>query len=282
MIHLHPDRAPHELFTMPVFCSPEFIEFRTNMATLLNDNVNPLDLTLQSMLPAIHDRFTMVQNEIGAGFRILEQKHSDKLDTLYNHLQAIQDCQRRNLMDVFHNAFQSAANISVVAAPRSPGAASTVPAARTPNLHIAAMPQEHHQSPVVTTNSHIFGYTYRLPPSPSSVTEMWDAWFGLGEYEDKPIPGGVAQMNVLHKARWRTAYKGHERKHFSRYNVIVKTISHLVEGGRELQCILAEFDELFVTDAKSSISTFGDIIRDKGYRVVIGREPPNSSAPDDE
>ena len=42
-------------------------------------------------------------------------------------------------------------------------------------------------------------------------------WFGLGEYENVPVPGGVAQLEAERKTKWWKGYNGADKKKLSRY-----------------------------------------------------------------
>jgi hypothetical protein len=42
--------------------------------------------------------------------------------------------------------------------------------------------------------------------------EMFDEWNGTGSYHNRPIVGGIAELNHLYKSQWRKEYNGAKKK----------------------------------------------------------------------
>ena len=48
----------------------------------------------------------------------------------------------------------------------------------------------------------IVDFSHELPQV-KKASDLWNAWFGLCDCKNKPIPGGINAMKCHHKALWR-------------------------------------------------------------------------------
>jgi hypothetical protein len=108
------------------------------------------------------------------------------------------------------------------------------------------------------------GLGHLIPVQPSSVAAMYNAWYGLEDYAGIPVPGGIEKMEQQHKMAWRAHLTTAEKKHFSRFSIVIKSVKQQVTNGRELNEVLLQFDNLFTAVGKRSISTFCNVLRVQG------------------
>ena len=57
---------------------------------------------------------------------------------------------------------------------------------------------------------------HRLALKHFSLHGIYDEWYGLGRFLDKPVLGDIAALETIYKASWWQHFKGPEVKHFSR------------------------------------------------------------------
>ena len=89
------------------------------------------------------------------------------------------------------------------------------------------------------------GFNYRLTLSPTSATSMWNQWFGLADYKDVPVEGGIPAMEKVHTARWRKN-NCKEQKHFSRFKKMITGMNILKLEIDNDDTFFTEMDTLFL------------------------------------
>ena len=79
----------------------------------------------------------------------------------------------------------------------SPGtiANSTSPPAATPLTLL------NDNSNLAPGTSRYPGDGYNLPIKANSATDIWSVWYGIGKFQDIPVPGGVKQMETKYKSK---------------------------------------------------------------------------------
>ena len=73
----------------------------------------------------------------------------------------------------------------------------------------------------------------RMSNPVKTVRLLYDEFYGIGEFEGKPIFGGFAALERDYKNRWRKGWNGAESKFFSRCTQLVNYIASEGEGKRE-------------------------------------------------
>lgn len=105
-----------------------------------------------------------------------------------------------------------------------------------------------------------------ISPTFSSITQMYNEWFGLGEYSAPPhFPGGIDGLEAKKKNSWRAHWNGAQQKHFSRVKFIVRCVQKNIDatGGQPgIEATLKRFDAWFV-HCKSSISSLHSLLKTK-------------------
>jgi len=109
------------------------------------------------------------------------------------------------------------------------------------------------------------GYGYRMPPI-QSATALWQAWYGVGRYLNKPIPGGVDALVSQRKTHWRKEYENSENRMFSRFKQVIACMKEEKKDKPDL-LFLKEMDVLYQTAAKApSISRFQIVMVERRKR----------------
>ena len=95
---------------------------------------------------------------------------------------------------------------------------------------------------------------------------MWNQWYGLLEYKDVPVVGGIPAMEKAHKATWRK-YNSKEQKHFSRFKKMIQDMGILkLEKGND-DTFFTEMDGLFLENPK--ITPFQNTLKVKVRLIVV-------------
>ena len=87
-----------------------------------------------------------------------------------------------------------------------------------------------------------------------TATLLWQEYYGLGRFLNKPISGGFAAMENKHKIKWRKVpelYANRDRKMFTRYKRAMIAMTKL-SSGREMVSFLEEMDAIYADNNKIS------------------------------
>ena len=81
--------------------------------------------------------------------------------------------------------------------------------------------------------------------APSSVTEIYNQYYGIGEtFSGQPVDGGFAKLEEA-GASWRNSYNNSQGQYFSKVKRIVLAVDARIKGGRSKESSLAEFDSMW-------------------------------------
>jgi hypothetical protein len=81
--------------------------------------------------------------------------------------------------------------------------------------------------------------------NPKGATSIYHEFYGLGEFEDVPVKGGLKALDEKFGTKWRSGESGYQ-KAYSRMQQIVKAVDLEVGKGKEIVDVFQEFDHLFV------------------------------------
>jgi hypothetical protein len=83
-------------------------------------------------------------------------------------------------------------------------------------------------------------------PNYSSMNEMFNEFYGLGMFEDKPVPGGFAKLEEVFKTKWRQGFSRGQKKEWSRLTMTIRGINkHIDELGGDRARALDNLDITF-------------------------------------
>jgi len=99
-----------------------------------------------------------------------------------------------------------------------------------------------------------------------SISDLYNEFMGTGNYLDKPVPGGYAELDNQFKAKWRRHFSKADDGHYSRVRAIMTGIKNRMKDGESLQDALDWMQRLFgdKDGCKSSISNLKLVLQDKG------------------
>jgi hypothetical protein len=114
-----------------------------------------------------------------------------------------------------------------------------------------------------------------------SLHTIYYEWYGLENYANIPVVGGIAFLEEAYKSKWRLHFSPAEKQYFSRLQKVIKGIEE--QGRREAkepEKILEEWEDLFQKEGKSSVTRMSQMIQSMG--LVATRKSRGKSRIDPE
>jgi hypothetical protein len=125
------------------------------------------------------------------------------------------------------------------------------------------------QTTTTTTTNRVMARPHSLVMKHKSIHTIYYKWYGLENYKNSPVEGGIASLEKQFKTKWRVNFSPAEKQHFSRLQKVIKGIE---EQGRceakEPDKILKEWDGLYQNEAKSSVTKILQIIQEMGLVIM--------------
>ena len=91
-----------------------------------------------------------------------------------------------------------------------------------------------------------------------NLRSVWNEWHGLGDFQNRPIPGGIAKAEEVWKSKWRSHFEPREKKQFTRLKAVITAMM-----GVENQD-WSDLEEAFLGPCKSSLSKMDDYLKEHG------------------
>jgi hypothetical protein len=200
---------------------------------------SPLDATLESVLPGVHVRFSNIDNKI--------EENNESLHLIYNKQEAAIAAN-----DERHALFVEAARwFSNRLGDGSPPVAQAAAV-----FGDESMEEAHHQEPTsdnegVPSEARI----WRPCRSHASMTSLWNEYYGMGAFQDKPVVGGIEFLEQHYgNGKWRKHIVKSESKFFTRFkNVALAARAYIEVGEKSIDEGLGELDAIFEQEAKSAV-----------------------------
>lgn len=220
------------------------------MRCQLGSDVNPTDASLESVLPGVYERFASLSSKMDSHHGIMA-RHMNAQDDLMQVLDG-----RTKLFDGFRNQ----CNAMVARALEGySGIATNATSPPAQNPH--TLGGDSTSSPTTPPS---FQGMY-LSSRYTSLEEMWMEWYGLNRQFGKPIPGGFAKLEELHKAKWRGHFDPAQKRHFSKIKSIIGGLrKKMDETDANDSTVLAEYDQRFQKDFKKSVGRLLALLQEEG------------------
>jgi hypothetical protein len=299
-----PDREPHPLYTDPLFGSDDFTLYRQEMAQHMDTAPEPVDMSMEAALPGVNAHFEGLNQSVGDLSSKIVAMHTDQRSNhdqvmarnnelhngLYSGLAGLCSAiQPTNITD------QARSLVPLVAA-NSRGFAQLIhrlaianPSAgiRVDNLACLeqALAAQTNTSILPATDHTVQGAgaaeamtgglnhvnNIHMASIHESVTNLYNEWFGIGQKQDQPCPGGFEALEVVRKSFWRTGYTGAENQRFSKLRIVIDSIKKQQRSGRELLAILGEYDGWW-KEANSNPTSMVGLLKSKKHYSPSSRK----------
>jgi hypothetical protein len=98
-----------------------------------------------------------------------------------------------------------------------------------------------------------------------SIQSLWNEWYGLEDCKDKPLVGGIAAMERQQKSKWRKHFSPAEKKHFSRSQIVIRSINTAREASNQtVETTITAFEEVYEVRAKLSMAKMATLVQEFG------------------
>jgi hypothetical protein len=210
-------------------------------------------------MPGMHERLVVMER----GTRLVDQRLREGLFNLGTMVKDGFDdmIRERESTAVKLSAFHSAMAASLGATSKRKGTSYESLAAKRTKM--SSPPMQQHDggrspsTPDVTQ--------HRLAMKHHSLHTLFNEWYGLGEYLDIPVPGGIAALEASEKTKWRKHFSANEVKNFSRVKMVVAGIDAMqCRIQRETEVAIEELDVIYTEEAKKSVASMAIIMQTMG------------------
>ncbi|CAJ1964466.1 unnamed protein product [Cylindrotheca closterium] len=214
IIALHPVRRSHAMFNSfsDIFRTPESIAYTAEMRSQLGAAQAPMDYNIQAALPGVHARMTSHEEAT----RQIAQQVS-VLPGLVQRVNALPQ------LEDFEALIGRALMRAALAFKSPPPWDNPHPATNIFNVATNAATSTANNEPRINRIHH------RLISTHDNIRSIYDEWFGLGQFEEVPISGGIAECEKKFGAKWRNknspfAWKSDQQSLFSLHVVLPELI----------------------------------------------------------
>jgi hypothetical protein len=206
----------HFLFSLPLFNSPLFAEFCDSLKAYLSTTARPFEASIESVLPGVQDKIDQVHKDIGGHLSVLSEKLESATDRLGQTVTTSQ------LQGFIHHIGQFELRH---------GSLSVTPTSLVP------VPESTDQTDYVPFRGH------------RSVRSIWNEWNGIGEFSPdcnaSCVAGGIKQLEVHTKGKWRVGWSSADQKYFSRIKFLVAHTESLISATFQERDALDLMDQYF-------------------------------------
>jgi hypothetical protein len=240
---------------------------------LANDE-SPLDANLQSVLPGVHQRLEVQREEISC----LRGDIGRLTVAVENHTLVFND-KVEEIISMNDEKMEVLGRMHIMVGSRLLG--ETVEGEGSPSSSPPSSPPPRPPPTSRRVGEGDEAPKYHLALSPKSLFAIYNEWYGGGpDFQDIPVPGGIAALENKFKARWRRHFEPNEVKDFSRRRMCINAISAYAtrEGISEVRAIDL-LNTIYEEDAKKKVPTMADIVQNMGLiekknKRGKGKDPP--------
>lgn len=197
------------------------------MRAALASAQSPMDYNLQAALPGVHGRLASNEN---ATRQLIEEV--GRLPTIT----IMEASFRQLLMSVASSVALSVASALGATQPSQPSIlpTNTTNAPQAMNQNASAI--DH-----VLTSRH------------DNVRGIYDEWFGQGEYDGVPIPGGIQACETKFGTKWRGKNTANR---ISRQNRVCKALQEEIGKGKTLGDVCRVWDAIYIDRCQRNLAKF--------------------------
>jgi hypothetical protein len=198
---------------------------------------SPLDHNVESVLPGVHSRLSSMQNEI-SHVRGDVASNFGRITVAINDVKSLLGARDTELAA---HLLQLASRLCP-----QPGSSPPIPTTRPPTVVVGRLQEEGTEATGSTGDLMTMPRGHHLRPKHTTIYTMYHEWFGLEDFGEIPVSGGIDFCERQWKSKWRRHFNAAEKQHFSRFKAIIMGIEAKKErDGVDLEVALEEFDAIF-------------------------------------
>ena len=262
-------RGDHPLFCeLEVFQCPEWQEYLSEMRTALENERSPLDATLESVLPGVHQwhraneaAVKRVHGHIDALMETVKEGLKDGFDRISSTTAFNQQLQDQRLATVFADIAKGLLQGSVTQPTIDSTSVTHMMSPNSRTCETTTTNAEFSMEDAADETPPSYEITsYRLPSKPLSLEDLWNSWHGCGQHHCQH--GGVIGRNKKFGAKWR---KHIPPAHYSRCCRSVKAIEAYAKDKRiKVEEAVAHLDPIFQEECGKSVYNFVEKMQEQG------------------
>jgi hypothetical protein len=246
--------------------------FKVKMQQELNNNDSPLDAHLQAVLPGVHQRMELhrqelscLRGDVGRLTTAVEtntQVMTDKVDDIIQmNEEKNAALGRMHIMVGSRLLGQQVLEKAACGGDECDEESNKSPSSSPPSSPRRPLPPPR---PNGTEDEEC--PKYHLNPQPRSFYALYNEWYGGGpDFEDVPVPGGIAALEEKFKARWRRHFKSHEVKEFSRRRMCINAIEvYATREGVSQAKAIDKLNDIFEQEAKRKVPCMANLMQRMG------------------
>ena len=196
---------------------------------------SPLDATLETVLPGVHERLDANRKTT----EDLVGKVNELTSTVIASLEKSQDFSMERLESEINLMLRRIRDTS----PQDESVQEIEPS------RITEVAQEQTRFPPMVQHP-IIPITY------SSLHQLFNHWNGLGEYENM-YPGGISRLETEKGSSWRKTWDNSAKKRLSKVKAIISAIEREAsENNTSRICVVEMWEDVYSTECKGKLSNF--------------------------
>ena len=179
------------------------------MAVALERADDPMDYHIERVLPRLNNRLASYHADIKDEVRKVGRDMKEDMETMEKRV-----LENSVTQDEMKAAFDAAASHFKTGKQRQRSDASE---------GVSGGDESGDRAPIADLSSYKFQNPLR------SIREAYYEYYGMENYKNRPVEGGVNALEVEHKSKWRKGWKGALQKHFSRVKLILTAVTKMTE-----------------------------------------------------
>ena len=267
------DRADHPMFSeLKCFQCPEWEDYLQEMKEALEKEQSPLDASLESVLPGVHQwhrandaAVRTVHRRIDTIAEAVKVGLKEGFEQITNTTAQNQQMQDKRLAIVFADIARGLLSGSVQSSPT--GVDSPMVTQQEDNDTDMGVARRQTTNSSNSSSHNELGASdapenksFRIMSKILSLRDLWDAWFGIGSHPCNY--GGVEGRNKKFGAKWR---KHIPAAHYSRCCRTVKAIQHYAKENRLNKDDAITALEPIFKECSNSLYNFIEVMQEKGH-----------------
>lgn len=231
----------------------------------LSHSVEVENATIDNVLPGVISNLNSLEQAVRRNTEEMRQGKMEIDERIGNLSESMPTMIRDTILETWQSFF-SGMTTMVGDMRLNPGGSITSPAGEVTNRGDSTV-----EVPNALTAARVRSYVF--VSSHNNLQGLWDEWYGLGDFLDSPIPGGVAKLEELYGAKWR---KKCYQQRVSRQGRICRAILQKSDDeSKTVEMVCSEWDDRFVVTCNKNMRRFVQFLQSENWIETHARRGRN-------